>query len=117
MSSVEDLAKDLAELQTLRDQAEREYNKRVLTREVASLQRVYEQALAAQRLQEERNAAAAEEEKKGEIAGTDGKALDFSAMQFTPIKDYGWDQDKPGLIKIYLLKGLEGIGSHDKEAI
>lgn len=38
-------------------------------------------------------------------------------MQFVPIKDYAWDQDKPGLIKVYLLKNLEGIGSHDKEAI
>lgn len=38
-------------------------------------------------------------------------------MQFVPIKDYGWDQDKPGLIKVYLLKGLDGIGKHDKEGI
>lgn len=38
-------------------------------------------------------------------------------MQFVPIKDYGWDQDKPGLIKIYLTKNLDGIGAHDKEAI
>ena len=43
--------------------------------------------------------------------------MDFSDMQFTQIKDYAWDQDKPGLIKVYLLRGLEGIGSHDKEAI
>ena len=61
--------------------------------------------------------AAAEEEKKSEVQGPDGKALDFSDMQFVPIKDYAWDQDKPGLIKIYLLKNLEGIGSHDREAI
>ena len=38
-------------------------------------------------------------------------------MHFTQIQDYGWDEDKPGLIKVYLLRGLEGIGKHDKEAI
>lgn len=80
MSSVADLERDLAELETLRDQAQREHNKKVLTREVASLRRVLEQALAAQRLQDARNAAAAEEEKKAEVEGSDGKALDFSAM-------------------------------------
>ena len=57
------------------------------------------------------------EESKKEILGPSGDALDFKDMQFTPIKDYGWDQDKPGLIKVYLLRGLEGIGGHDKEAI
>ena len=51
------------------------------------------------------------------MVGPNGQALDFSDMQFVPIKDYGWDQDKPGFIKVYLLRGLEGIGQHDKEAI
>ena len=88
-----------------------------MAREVTQLARVVEQAKAAQRLQEQRQATAAEEEKKQEVIGTDGKALDFSEMQFNPMKDYGWDQDKPGFVKVYLLRGLEGIGAHDKEAI
>ena len=49
--------------------------------------------------------------------GPSGQAMEFGDMHFTPIENYGWDQDKPGLIKVYLLKGLEGIGAHDKESI
>ena len=51
------------------------------------------------------------------MQGPGGAPLDFSDMKFVPIKDYGWDQDKPGLVKIYLTKNLDGIGKHDKEAI
>ena len=90
---------------------------KALRNELSRLQRLQTQAQQAASEQQQRQAAATEEEKKAEIAGPNGQAMDFSDMNFTPIKDYGWDQDKPGLIKIYLLKGLEGIGKHDKESI
>ena len=117
MTSVEDLQKDLDELIAFKEQATRENTKSAMSREISRVNRLLQQAEAAALVQQQRQAAAAEEEKKAEVLGPSGQAVDFSDMQFTQIKDYGWDQDKPGLIKVYLLKGLEGIGAHDKEAI
>ena len=117
MSSIEELELDLEELKSLLEKASREQNKSLLSKEIIAVERKVEQARLARQVQESKLRAAAEEEKKQEIAGPDGNALDFKDMSFTPIKDYGWDQDKKGLIKVYLLKGLDKIGQHDKESI
>ena len=41
----------------------------------------------------------------------------FAEYQFTSITDYGWENKDGSTIKIYLLKGLDGIKNLDKNLI
>ena len=80
MSSVEELEQDLVELRSFEQQATRQNVKNALMKEINRVERLLQQAQTAARIQEERKVAAAEEEKKNDISGPDGQALDFSDM-------------------------------------
>ncbi len=43
--------------------------------------------------------------------------IKFAEFVFSSITDYGWENKDRDTVKIYLLKGLEGIKKHDKNLI
>ena len=72
MSSVAELSKDLAELKSFAEQAQRQNTKTIMAREIQQLERLLKQAEAAQRIQDQKQAVVQEEEKKQEIQGPNG---------------------------------------------
>lgn len=101
MSNVLNL--DLQDLQNLLSQATRDNSKAILQASIEALQ-----------LQIAASAAIPASTSKPTDTEEEVK---FAEYAFTSITDYGWENKDKGTIKIYLMKGLDGIKSLEKNKI
>ena len=88
---------DLQDLQSLLGRATRDHSKQILSAAIEALQLKIASTPSPVSVKEEE--------------------VKFTEFQFTSITDYGWENKDKSTIKVYLLKGLEGIKSLDKNNI